>query len=181
MKFRTSFLWLSLGALMLGAIFMITQAGRAQDRPPVEPLIIAQDAWGVDVKNACLVDTVTVESGTEDSKTQSQDTFNTGSRMTEGEVAGSAEGKAACAAAKAEARKELPKKLWEAGDKLCMQEEKAPAGKKECKAIRGNLHGPDIQCSCSFEGLNPIQEKSSKWRVTATCRATKNVTYVCDP
>ncbi len=167
---------------MLGAIFMITQAGRAQDHPPVEPLLIAQsDAWGVDVKNACLVDTVTVKSGTEDSKTQSQDTFNTDSRMTEDEVAGSAEGKAACAAAKAEARKELPKKLWEAGDKLCMQEGKAPEGKKECKAIRGNLHGPDITCSCEFKGLNPIQGKSSKWRVTATCRATKDVTYVCDP
>lgn len=181
-----TFLIAGLVSLLLGAVFLFTQVGQAQNDghslplPQLEPMLVSSvsDSWNVPVRNACLVDSVTVKAGETTTRTG---TFNTSSRTNAAGAAASAEGKVACEDAKAAARKELPKELWQRGDNLCKEEEKAPAGGTQCVAVRGNLKGGDIQCSCTYKGLNPIQGLSSEWEVKATCTNTKAVDYVCDP
>lgn len=179
-----TFLAAGLASLLLGTAFLLTQVGQAQDGghplPDLQPILVANltDSWQVPVKNACLVDSVTVKAGHTTTETKE---FKTSSRTNEAGAEASAAGKAACEEAKGEARKELPKELWEMGDKLCKEEGKAPDGKKQCVAVRGNLDRDDIQCSCAYKGLNPIQGLSSEWEVKATCTNNKAVDYVCDP
>lgn len=187
MKIRTFVLSIAaLAVLIAGGIFVGVQGGSAQIHPSPEPLIVTEiDSWDVDVAHACLVDSETVKGGSTDTKVERD--FKTKRRTDRAGAASSDQGKAACEAAKDEARKALPGKLWDQGDKLCQQWQKAPEGKKDaekkpeqCRAVRGNLHGPDIKCSCDFSGQNPIEGLSDEWKVTATCTAP-DVRYVCDP
>ena len=179
-------------AVVVSGVLVGVRGGEAQIHPSPEPIpeliaaIQESDSWDVQVAHACLVDSETVKAGTVDSKAERD--FKTKSRTNEAGAAASDQGKAACEEAKDEARKALPGKLWEQGDKQCHQWDKAPEGKKgdekkkpeQCRAVRGNLHGPDIKCSCDFKGQNPIQGLSDEWKVTATCGAP-DVKYVCDP
>jgi hypothetical protein len=185
MRIKNSKVAIAVGfvALLVGVFVITTRSGQAQplDLQPVVRLADATDSWRVQVKNACLVDSVRVRAGSVPSE-QDQD-FQTDKFTDDPKTAGdTAQGKAACANAKESARKELPAKLWAAGDKLCSEWEKAPPNKarKACFAVRGSLEADSITCSCGFEPQDPKFDDTRKWRAKARCVAP-DVKYVCDP
>ena len=188
MNINKALLFFSVGmfALIAGTMFFMTQQGYAQDHtlPFPQPLLVRaeSDSWDVDVKNACLVDAVTVPAGSISSPNTQN--FETNDFTNDpNEAAGTAQGKAACEEAKKAARSELPGLLWAEGDKMCREWKKAPPKKedKECIAVRGNLEANSIKCSCEVSKQNPAHSGSTrKWKAVATCVAP-DVKYVCDP
>ena len=128
------------------------------------------ESWGVDAKNACLVDTETVESGLTSEVTEPQSIvgLSTGGNIEDPAIT--------CKRAEKKAKAELSKKIWDAGNEACQQWQKAPDGGEDCKAVRGDLHGPDISCECDDSNADPLVGGS----VTAKCKGPE-VNFVCDP
>ena len=128
------------------------------------------ESWGVDVKNACLVDTETVEAGVTSEVTEPQ-------RIVGMSTGGNIEDPAiTCARAEKKAKRDLSKKIWEAGNEKCQEWEKAPDGGEDCKAVRSDLHGPDISCECDTSNADPVVGGT----VNTKCKGPE-VNFVCDP
>ena len=194
---------LALAVQLLVAVPLLAQ------RPPeaAPPQTVTQDtalredctsSWDVPVKDACVVDSVTV-SGVKDFAVE--DFTTAPPRVAEDAIKATAEAKAACDKVKEKCKTDLAKKAWDEGNKRCSAHVKGQNAAVKCKATRGNLHLNDITVeSCTFEGIEGCQgtgrtlpvtgtdgivyrvpiRSCTKWRARVDCTAP-DVLYVCDP